>query len=107
MYIFSPYNVGIESFLKKIIAGLVVDKFLSQRKIRKLTKENELLKEKLRTTELDSATKQKIIIESDYIIRELQAELDREKRRNFANRKIISELETLIYSLKETKNMVS
>lgn len=107
MYIFSPYNVGIESFLKKIIAGLVVDKFLSQRKIRKLTKENELLKEKLRTTELDSATKQKIIIESDYIIRELQAELDREKRRNFANRKIISELETLIYSLKETQNMVS
>lgn len=107
MYIFSPYNVGIESFLKKIIAGLVVDKFLSQKKIRKLTKENELLKEKLSTTELDSATKQKIIIESDYIIRELQAELDREKRRNFANRKIISELETLIYSLKETKNMVS
>lgn len=101
------YGTGIESFLMKIIAGLVVDKFLSQRKIRKLREENELLKEKLRTTELDSATKQKIIVELNGKIRALQAELDREKRKSAANSERINELNALIESLTETISMAS
>lgn len=101
------YGTGIESFLMKIIAGLVVDKFLSQRKIRKLREENELLKEKLRTTELDSATKQKIIVELNSKIRALQAELDREKRKSAANSERINELNALIESLMETISMAS
>lgn len=101
------YGTGIESFLMKIIAGLVVDKFLSQRKIRKLREENELLKEKLRTTELDSATKQKIIVELNGKIRALQAELDREKRKSAANSERINELNALIESLMETISMAS
>lgn len=88
-----------------VIAGVV--EFLNQSKLRKLTKENEMLKEKLRTVEMDSKTKQKIIEDQTQLIARLEAELKKEKERNNTNEQRINELETLIYSSKEIIHLAS
>lgn len=80
---------------------------ITNNQIRELQKENDTLREKLRTTELDNATKQQIIVELNERIRILQTALDREKMRNVANDQKIYELSVLIDSLTETRSMVS
>lgn len=80
---------------------------MSINQIRELQKENDTLREKLRTTELDNATKQQIIVELNERIRILQTALEREKMRNVANDQKIHELSVLIDSLTETRSMVS
>lgn len=88
-----------------VIAGVV--KLLNQSKLRKLTQENEMLKEKLRTLEMDSKTKQRIIEDQTRLISFLEAELTKERKRSNMNEQRINELETLIYNSEEIIRLAS
>lgn len=83
------------------LAGSKISSF-SIEGIKRLKKENEELREHLKTNVISEATKQKIILQLNSKIEILTAQLKAEKERNIRNEEIITYLEAQINELIDT-----